>query len=79
MWEKELPIISANITLEGSLKEASLVQLKEAVMEVGKMTLMTITAAEKQDLPTIIIRTLKKTAENMLISGLGSTSCILIE
>lgn len=33
MWEKELPIISANITLKGSLNEASLVKLKQAIYE----------------------------------------------
>lgn len=36
VWERELPIISANIILKGSLNEASLVQLKEAIMNNGK-------------------------------------------
>jgi len=36
VWERELPIISANIILRGSLNEDSLVQLKEAVMNNGK-------------------------------------------
>jgi hypothetical protein len=36
VWERELPIISANITLRGSLNEASLAQLKEAIMNNGK-------------------------------------------
>lgn len=36
VWERELPIISANIPLTGSLNEASLAQLKEAIMNNGK-------------------------------------------
>lgn len=36
VWERKLPIISANIILKGSLNEASLVQLKETIMSKGK-------------------------------------------
>lgn len=36
VWERELPVISANITLKGSLNEAGLVQLKGAIMSNGK-------------------------------------------
>lgn len=36
VWERELPIISANLTLKGSLNEAGLVQLKEAIMSKRK-------------------------------------------
>lgn len=36
VWERELPIISANITLKESLNKVSLVQLKEAVISKEK-------------------------------------------